>query len=168
MLNKKSKKAVSEVIGSILLIMLVIILASFVFFWTRGLIKDKIVTYQGENIDLVCDKLKFNVEYVQEENRVKKIIVLNLGNIAIDDFLVKKISDGTTENFNLKDYGFFETLEPGMSKSISIESEIYEEGELIFDKLNVIPVLLGSTDSGKKEYVCKDYVGQEILLSINE
>lgn len=161
---KTNKKAASEVIGSVLLIVLVIVIAGFVFFWIRGILKDKVVTYQGENIDLVCNKLKFNAEYVN--GTVKKVVVSNLGNIAINDFLVKKIEPGKTKNFNLKDYGFFETLEPGESASVSIQMEVVNStGNLIYQELNVIPILIGTSDSGKKEYVCKDSVGQEVLLS---
>ena len=164
---KTNKKGASEVIGAVLLIMLVMGIAAVVFFWTKSMLKDKVVTYNGENIDLVCNKLKFGVEYLLVGD-VRKIVVSNLGNIQINDFLVKKFSikEVKTENFNLKKYSFFEKLEPGASVSVPVQMEIVNaSNDLVYNELNVIPILIGTTDSGKKEYACKDSVGQEVLLS---
>ena len=164
--NIINKRGVSAVIEAIMLIIIVIVLFFIVFVWSKNIVRDRVVTIEGENADYVCDRVVFRADYdnSDEPNENIFLILSNEGNINIKNFLVKKITRGEEENFVLG-----KGLASGKSDLINIYNNLsrnYEAPEYDdFTSLKIIPILEGATDSGKIDYICKDSSAQEVLLS---
>src|SRR3989344_4073857 len=77
----KSKRSVSPVIATILLIALVIIIALIVFQWMKGFTKEAITKFDGTNIELVCNDVQFEASYSNGN-----LVISNIGNVPIYDF----------------------------------------------------------------------------------
>lgn len=56
------KKGVSPVIATVLLIGIVIALSLIVFIWMSTFIGETITKFDGENVELVCDKVEIDAD----------------------------------------------------------------------------------------------------------
>lgn len=145
------KKGIAPVISSILLITLVITMAAIIIIWSTGIterITGGSVTLQGKNIALTCGDIVFDFSYTEG-----KLYLKNPGNVLIYGMKLKIYSNESFETQDIKDLtsNWPNTgLNPGeaFSDSITFDADVSE--------VVLIPVLMGSTNSGKeKEYVCE-------------
>jgi|TARA_Y100000310_G_C20654798_1_gene801421 flagellin-like protein len=144
----KNEKAVSPVIATVLLIGMVIVISSIVFFWFKGITQEAIVKFD-KNIELVCDEIQFEADYSVEEG---VLAISNIGNVPIYNMKLK-ISDGG--DFETKDLNTLFTnwksggLNPGRFFSEDISSHITGS-----DSITLTPVLAGSSESGDRTHEC--------------
>lgn len=142
-------KGLSPVVATVLLIAMTIVIALIVFLWFRGLTEEQITKFGGTNIQLVCEDVYFEAEYIPNT-----LSILNSGNIPIYDFKVKVVGDGSFSTSDLKDLSaeWSSSYETGLNQGMGFSDEISFTGEQIV----LIPVLIGNTDKGKKTYVCDE------------
>ncbi len=151
-----NQKALSQVVSTMLLIVLVVVVAGIVLFWSRG-ITGEAITIHGQNIALVCNDIFFEFSY---NDGILNII--NSGNVDIysmelimhtednsEEKDIKELSSNWPEN-GLTQGGIF-------SDSISFNADIKE--------VHLFPILRGSTESEKqKEHLC-EYESQ--IIEVN-
>lgn len=141
----KKRKGVSPVIATVLLVAMVIALALIVFIWMRSFVKETVTKFEGENIELSCEKLEFQASYSEGV-----LSVSNTGNTPIYDFKVKTGSGGSYSTESLRDNEiekFSRGLNPGDAVSISINNAV-----------ELMPVLLGTSDKGRRTFTCENKI----------
>ena len=155
-----SKKGLSPVIATVLLISLALVLALIIFIWARSVIKEKVEKF-GETIESACDDVSFNAE-LESSGRVN---INNLGNVPLYGIevrkrglgLVKNLGAGYFDNGLPKGAGKFDNgLPKGAGKSVDIELGNPSVGE----EFIIVPILLGETDLYKKPYTCSEDFGK--------
>jgi flagellin-like protein len=141
---KDKKRGVSPVVATVILISMVIVIALILFLWFRGLTDESITKFDGQNVKLLCESVSFTASY-----SAGNIYVSNDGTIPIYNLKVKASGGGKSELIDgiqqWPDYG----LNPGraMSSPIDVGS---------WDKITLIPVLIGTTERGQKTYECDE------------
>ena len=154
MIKPLNKRGVSPVIATILLIGIVIVIGLIIFLWLRGLTQEAITKFD-KNVELVCDDVQFDGSYSGGT-----LTVSNIGNIPIYEIKIKILQDKDYETKNLNtltgewpDAG----LNPGRVFSDNIN--------IVAESIILIPVLVGSAESGEKSYTCDESRhGLEIIL----
>ena len=159
------KRGISPIISSILLVAMVLVIAIILFLWLRGLTKEAVVKFD-KNIELVCGDVVFTASYTSDDGKLQ---IVDSGNVPIWDFRLK-MSSSTTKSSSTVDMSNiiddFENdypnglLQAGKAGNHYIKSTIID-----MDKIIVIPILRGSTESGEKTYVCDERFGKEITIT---
>ncbi len=150
---KRGKKAISPVITTILLISIVIILAVIIFLWARSFIGEAVekqIAGVKKTADKFCLELEGNFKAFVSDG---ELYIVNKGNIPIYEINVKKTSAGTSivENYTID-------LDAGATSSpIALSTENY-------DKITIVPVLLGKAGNQKKKYTCPESTGFELEM----
>lgn len=149
----KKNKGISPIVTTVLLIGLVIVILGIVFLWFRGMVEEGVTKF-GKNIKLVCDDVKFQSEYTSISSTSGKLSIVNNGNVAIFKISLKVASGG--------DYTT-QTIDPENKLSIGgTFSETIEVGNA--DKITVSPILIGSSEKGKKTFMCGGQYSEEIEI----
>ena len=154
----KGKRGVSPVVATVLLVVMVIVLALIVFLWFRGLTKESITKFGGTNIELVCDQVSFSSDYSSGT-----LTISNVGNVPIFGMNVKIIKQGSYVTEEIKD------ISTSWSATGLKQGGIFSSGDLSLQfsgatRIVLIPILVGSSESGEKTHVCEERQGQEIVL----
>ena len=146
----KKKKGLSPIITTVILIALVIAIISIVFFWFRGMVEEGVTKF-GKNIQLVCEDIEFKATY---ENGMLSLV--NEGNIPIYNINVKITKDGNYETIDLRTNLAWpsEGLRQGIAKEINIGQQESDQN------LELTPVLVGTSQSGKKMFICGGQYGK--------
>jgi len=149
---KLNKKGISPVIASVLLIAIVIVIALIVFLWLRGMTEEAITKFDGTNVKLVCQNIKFDTSYSGRE-----IYISNTGNVPIYKMKARISSDKTGAYSTV----YIENNWPkfGLSKGQDYSGILKTQPG---DKILIIPVLLGKTNKGDKTHTCGDQQGVEV------
>jgi flagellin-like protein len=146
-MERGNKRAISPVVATVLLIMMVIVIALIIFLWFRN-ISGEVIDKNGENIKMACDKVSISTSY----DSALFLHISNTGTIPISSMKVELNGAGSSGTEILEG---FEGLDTGEAHKYS-----FPEGE---DKdIVLIPVLLGSTSDGDKNYACTGY-GHEVF-----
>ena len=95
--SRCNKKALSPVIATVLLILLVIILATIVFLWARGFLGEQIEKFDRP-IDYACDAISFEARLVPGLGGKYAIEIVNTGDIDIYNFQIKRIHGGDSQD----------------------------------------------------------------------
>ena len=135
-----SKKALSNVISAILLILIVVVLAGIIFAWAKSTIKTP-TKIAGENADFACDKVRLSSLYIKSSGLLQ---VTNIGNINLEKTNVLQEALGEITN----------SKEAGINSGESLELNISKANEKVY----IIPVL---KDDNRKEYSCKNKIEVE-------
>jgi flagellin-like protein len=147
----KEKKAVSPMVSTSILIVIVVILAIAILLWSQGFIKEAITKNIGgseKRADEFCSEVKMN-GFVNDDGTFG---FENTGNVPIHSFNVKVEKESKSRIVEFQD-----PVSPGFS-IIILSSDIggfYSD----FDSVKIIPILLGKTDSGTKPNPCNDRDG---------
>ncbi|MBD3247607.1 hypothetical protein GF378_03235 [Candidatus Pacearchaeota archaeon] len=155
--NKKDKKGVSPVIATVLLIGMVVVLALIVFVWMRALARETITKFDGENIELSCDKVSIDADYSSGI-----LTVTNNGNTPIYrlKMRVEEVGRETTRVIT-EDYQWPKF---GIDAGMSYTSEQYSLDISGSEEVVLIPVLLGNTEDGKKKtFTCDEKYGYKVI-----
>ena len=151
----KTKRGLSPVIASVLLIALVLVLASIIFLWARGFVSEQIEKF-GQPIDAICDDVAFDVEKIAGGYGLELEIV-NRGNVDIYSFDIKGFDDkgnSWIQNFPLLKVNVGEAS----NERVTFEGRISE-------RIIIYPALLGNVKgkSINKVFTCTEQ-GKTIVL----
>jgi flagellin-like protein len=145
-----SKKGISPVIATVLLISLVLILAAIIFMWARSFLPEQIQKF-GSPVADSCKEVGFEAEYTATTHEIS---IINRKNIPIYRVQVGKKSGLLGSVSYLENSTAQSVIGVGESGSFGVE------GVASGDELVIIPVLLGEVqDTGeKKAFACgSDY-----------
>jgi len=133
-----SKRGLSPVIATILLIVVVVSLASIVFIWARGLIPAAIQK-GGMPAEQACSQIALTAVYSYDG----VLTITNDGNIPVHKFVV-----GVTSGGELTSQEFSDAILAG-----DFYSEPFAFSE---DSMTITPSILGEGGSDKKIYKCSN------------
>ncbi|MEX0921119.1 MAG: archaellin/type IV pilin N-terminal domain-containing protein [Candidatus Pacearchaeota archaeon] len=155
---KNSKKGVSPIIATVLLVAIVVIIGLIIFLWFRSLTEEAVTKFGGQNIQLVCEDVEFLVSYSSSGI----FSISNTGNVPINNINLE-ISEGrdhrTKSLSELSDDWSTLGLRQGESFSGDLSEEFSEADEVF-----AIPVLMGTSESGEKPHVCEERHGKEVSI----
>lgn len=143
------KKGISPVIATVLLIAMVVVIGVIIFLWFKGMTEEVITKFE-KNIELVCDDVVFDASYYDG-----MLSISNDGNVPIYGMKIKTYGEKSYNTVNLDS---FQGLNQGGTFSGDISSEVGSSNNIV-----LIPILLGTSDEGKKIFVC-DKHGYELLI----
>ena len=153
-----NKKGVSPVVATVLLVVMVIVLALIIFLWFRGLTKESITKFGGTNIELVCNDVSFSADY-----SFGTLTISNVGNVPIFGMSVKIVKPGSYETKDIKNLSALWPAtglkQGGIFSSEDLSSEFSGATSIV-----LMPILVGSSESGEKTHVCEERQGQELIL----
>jgi len=138
-----SKKGLSPVIASVLLVALVLVLATIIYLWARAFIPETVEKFGGPIQDQ-CPKVVFEVTHSGDS-----LMVQNYGNVPIQGirYAIEEPGSLTYEDSMLED--------APIVAGGSVNFEISETDQ----NIRVIPILLGKTSAGGlKAFVCDEIV----------
>jgi flagellin-like protein len=141
-----SKKGLSPVIATILLIFLVLILAAIIFLWARGFFSEQLEK-NGQAIENQCRDIKFKAEKgLIATGNLLTIELSNTGDINMYGISIKEIKGGDEEA-----HLFVVNLGAGETTSLEFNLESADSERVV-----VYPVLLGNVvnSNDNKEYTC--------------
>jgi flagellin-like protein len=150
----KRESGVSPIIATILLIGIVLAMASIIFLWMRGFVKEEGTKF-GKNVVLVCDDINFKASYDSGQ-----LAITNQGNVPIFRVKVKEYAKGGYTTKDITDLSS-KWMSAGLKQGEVFSDSVSFSG---VTKLKVIPVLLGSTGKGEKVYTCADNYGYDISI----
>ncbi len=132
---RRSKRGVSPVVASALLLMLTVVLAVIIFLWARGWMTEQIQKF-GRNIEEVCSEVDFDANLFDST-----LEIVNRGNFNINKFEIKYFySDGSK----------VESLPISVDKGKAVSRDVYLDTNA--EKIQLFPVLLGSWKKDKSNY----------------
>jgi flagellin-like protein len=142
-----SKRGLSPVVASALMIALVIVLALIIFLWARGFVSEQIEKF-GMPVEKHCESLKFNVERIGDALEIR-----NDGDVDIFSFDIKLFKDGNSE---IDRFDF--SVDAGKSISRDVTLMMGENDDVDPDKVIIYPALIGSLrgENLNKPYTCLD------------
>ena len=157
--NHLNKRGISPVIATVLLIAMVVVVASIVFIWFRGMVGESVTKFDGKNIKLVCDDVEFDASYSSSGI----LSIVNTGNVPIFRMDIKLSEAGGyhTEEINSDDYSGWDKTGLGLGGTFSGSIIDLEDS---VQKITLIPILVGTSDKGTRTYVCGGQYGKEIIL----
>ena len=148
------KKGVSPVIATVLLVGMVVALALIVFVWMSAFTKEAITKFDGENIELSCNKVEFQASYFGSQ-----LSISNIGNVPIYDMRLKLVGRSGQTSKNLKDLQDWPSF--GLNPGGSFVGDV--AGVSGADDAILVPILLGESEKGKRVFSCdEELTGQSI------
>jgi len=151
----ESKRGISPVIATVLLIAMVVVIGLIIFLWFSTFIEEEGTKF-GKSIKLACEEVSFDASYSGG-----KLFIKNVGNVPIFEMKIKISSAGSHETKDLKDLSSG-WPELGLNQGKSFEGSVTLGTGA--DKITLIPVLAGSSDKGKTTFVCEEQYGYEITI----
>ena len=148
-----SKKAISPIIATIILITIVITTAIIIFNFSINLIPEPILL-SGYPIENFCTNLKFEAGLFGDD-----LEIINQDSIPFQGINIKISREGSLIPINI-----LQLIESGKSISISLSASsiLIQSG----DTLIITPVLQGQTEKGKTSmFTCPDSSGKIIEVS---
>lgn len=139
-----SKRGLSPVIATSLLIAIALVLALIIFLWARSFIGE-VITKQGEPIENSCKLIDFEADIAPDS-----FSVVNKGNVPLYGVDIKKIGLGSVESKGI----LKTTISNGQDASANLLGDTFSENLVSGDQVQVIPIIIGESNSGKKEYSC--------------
>ena len=134
-----SKKGLSPVIATILLIVVVISLASIVFIWARGLIPAAIQK-GGIPVEQACNSMALTAVYSSFDG---VLTITNDGNIPVHKFVVSVTSGSEVTSQEIT--------------SPILAGDFYSEGfTFAGDSMTISASILGDANGDKKIYKCSN------------
>mgnify|MGYP001602505366 CR=1 FL=1 len=133
-----NKKALSPVIATVLLISLVVVLALIIFLWATSFITE-VVEKEGKSASQACGEIS-----LQASLSGSTLSLVNQGNIPVYQIEIVKKS------------GFKEERQVEQVDVKAGESKTDIEVTGSFDKVEIIPAILGKSGNVQKIFTCVD------------
>lgn len=142
-----SRKGVSPVIATVLLIVLVIVIASIIVIWSRNFIP-KTIEKDGEPIERSCERVSLDVSVFSNATG-KYLDANNKGNVDVYGFAVRIVGEGSLTSKQPIEH----SLAPGQSTRTYLNTSIYPEftGNV---KVRLTPILLGLEKNKETTFEC--------------
>jgi flagellin-like protein len=144
------KKGVSPVVATVLLIAIVIVLAVIIFLWARGFISEK-AEKDGSAVEFSCELIDLKIGIFGDQ-----LEIINRGNVPIYGIDVKLRGTGEVIVNELPG----KTV--GIGNSLSIDLGFTPSSG---DEFNVVPIILGETETGKVAHTCDDQFGYAFTIT---
>ena len=153
-----SKRGLSPIIATVLLIALVMVLASIVFLWARGFVTEQIEKFE-QPVENVCSSVDFEVEIIDSEFGSDTLEVVNKGNVNIYHLDLKMFD--TQGNSEISKFKY--NIDAGAS--VSGEVPLTMSDGTRPEKIIIYPALVGSVagKSTNKVFTCLEN-GKTITL----
>ncbi|OYT36799.1 hypothetical protein B6U91_00275 [Candidatus Pacearchaeota archaeon ex4484_71] len=145
----RSKRGISPIVASMLLVAMVIVIGLIIFLWFRGMTEEAITKFDGTNIKLVCEEVQFDASYSGD-----KVYVLNTGDVPIYKMKAMLFGDGSHTTKTLVD-GW---PEDGLLQGDAYSGTLPDSAE----KIVLVPVLIGHSEKGNAAYTCDERNGYEL------
>ena len=155
--KREMKQGVSPVIATTLLIAMVVVTGLIIFLWFRGFTQEAITKFGGVNVELVCGDVQFDSSYSSGN-----LLLSNTGNVPIYSFKLKVEKPGSFETLDIENISG-NWPKTGLNQGGVFSGDI-SSSALGAEKITVIPVLRGTTESGAKTHACDEQYGEEIIL----
>lgn len=136
----KSKKGLSPVIATSLLIAIALVLALIIFIWAKSFVGE-VLQKNNEPIENSCGQVDFEADVSSSS-----VSLQNNGNVPLYGVELKTIGLGSVSGKNVLQ----RTLGNGEDTSIAVTSITLNSG----DQVQVIPIIIGESGSGKRQYSC--------------
>jgi len=154
--NSYNKKAVSPLVSTVILIMIVITLALIIITWSGVFFKEAIIKEIGgdkKTAEQRCSEIQVQTFINPDQTFGFK----NIGNIPIYSIKIK-LSDSTGSS---KTITMDETTEGIVNPSFSVTAIDPDTGASIlyssYEQVKIIPILLGKSESGEiQEFQCPE------------
>jgi len=142
------RKGVSPVIATVLLIGMVVVLGLIIFLWMRSLAQETITKLEGENIELACDKVQFDVSKAGDQ-----LVISNNGNVPIFDVSVRISAAGGYHSEEGRVLFGSQWPVSGLNQGGVFSGTSSElSGDLL-----ITPILLGTSEVGsQKTFTCNE------------
>ena len=148
-MKRREKRGLSPVIATVLLVGLVVVSGLIVFTWFRGFVQDAVTKFD-ENIQLVCNDVKFDARPSSGG-----VAISNRGNIPIFGFKVKIESSGGFETKDTTDEDFVSGWpDGGLNKggAVSVNLAGTSGTDIV-----LTPILIGSSQGGAQaSFACDE------------
>lgn len=157
-MRRFSKRGISPVIATTLLVGLAVIIAFIIFLWAKSTLAEQYLKF-NEPVERSCEGANFGAE-IYTEGGVKRISVVNRGTVPIYGFKMLFKASG-----ELKEIGDFQcdnsgtpiTLENGESCVRDATTEISANAVILF-----IPQILAERGNQEVPYTCDKSFGEEV------
>lgn len=157
----RGRRGISPVIATVLLVAMVIVIALIIFMWFKSFSQESITKFGGENVQTVCQEVSFSADYSGGQ-----ILLSNTGNVPIYSVVLKVSAGGNYQTNELSTFtGGSNWPKTGLRIGGTYASNSMGSSLQGASQVLVIPVLLGSSNSGQQTYTCPDQYGQEISVS---
>lgn len=143
-----SKRALSPVVATSLLIAIALVLALIIFIWAKSFIGEALQKDLGTgavDIEQACAQVNMKADV---DSATGLVIVENDGNVPIYGIriMVEGLGSQTSKEV------FDGTISTGQTVNVNVASSItFSSGSSV----RVIPIIVGTSDSGKKQYACE-------------
>ncbi len=145
------KRGLSPVIATMLLVVIVIIIGLIIFMWFRGVAEEAVTKFNGKNVKLVCDEIDIQASYDSST-----LIISNIGNVPIYKIKARAFDQGEYTTTTLsQDWPSTGLNQGGIYTGTEISGS--------YDKILLLPVLLGSSEKGELAYTCEERHAYEII-----
>lgn len=150
MLKKmRNNKGVSPIVATVLLIAMVVVIALILFLWFRNMVKEEVVKFEEENIEMTCDKVDFRIDYSPSSG---SLTVVNDGSIPIYGLKISHYSSDSKGEISVSPEEDSQGIEKGINSGATYTKEIGDN----YEKVIVYPVLIGNSKDGTRTYVCRN------------
>lgn len=164
MKRSKTKRGISPVIATVLLIAIVIVTGLIVFLWFRGIAEETITKFSQKNIKLVCRDVQFQASY---SNNI--LSISNTGTVPLYSMKLKISGGGSFKTEDMKELNksgliYWPTI--GLNQGGAYSEDISGiSGIETADEITLIPVLVGSIKGGgEKIHTCDEKQGFKINI----
>lgn len=153
----QNKKAISPIIGAILLVVLVVVMGSIVFLWGRGFLNEaRGPSKFGEPVERACERIKFEAGIFQE-NQEYVIEINNQGDVEIYGFKLLIYGQGKVDVLEILD----ENILAGESRTLSQKIDVNSE-----DEITLVPLILAETSSGADiAFDCSEQYSEKVIAN---
>ena len=143
----KLKRGLSPVVATVFLVAMVFASISIIYLWAQGFISEQIEK-RGMPVERACEKVFFDASSVKKSAGELSVQIANIGEIPINSFNVKYISEGNSEMAN-----FDFAVDAG--DSLSSLTIPFEEGT---EKIIIYPYIRGIVreTSNTKTFLCQE------------
>jgi flagellin-like protein len=151
------KKAVSPLISTVLLIMIVIVLAIIILLWARGFIQEAVTKEIGGSKKRV-NEYCLDIQLAELINEDESFGIENRGNVPLYGFKLKTSKGGSSDITRFDDGDHI--LNPGHTLIIEDVGPYYS-----YDSIKIIPILLGETNDGNSQpFDCPEENGFDLKI----
>jgi flagellin-like protein len=154
-IKRNKKKGLSPAVTTVLLIVMIVVIIGIIFLWFRGMVEEGVTKF-GKNVQLVCDDVNFEASYFGGT-----LSISNNGNVPMYNANLRITkSDGSYTTRTAKDSGIG-WPDKGLNQGKAFSGSLDATGA---NKITVFPILIGTTSSGKKTFICEGQYGKEISI----
>lgn len=160
--RRKNKEGLSPIVTTVLLVALTVVITSVIFLWFRGMVQEGVTKFNPpKNIALVCDDVHFDATY-----NSGIFNVVNSGNVPVYSLSLKlTASDGSYQTKEITNFSIGNTWpSTGLGQGGTFSGAIGSSELGNAKTITVSPILIGTSGSGKKTFLCEGNYGHDITL----